>query len=144
MGVGVGLEVGLQVGLSGAGLPVTLVPGPALPGGLGPEVGAAQVHDAGGEAQQAAVAVGPGHQRRRRRQAALLVGAAQQVQRSVLQVGRLLHQLGVQHQVRGGCRGGGLEQRRPLEYLYIYIYIYSTYIYIYMYCIRLQLIMLSL
>ena len=84
-------------------IPVTLVPCPALSCGPGSEVGAAQVHDAGGEAQQAAVAVGPVHPGGRRGQAVLLVGAGQQVQRPVLQVGCLLHQLGVQDQVWGRC-----------------------------------------
>lgn len=67
--------------------PVTLVPCPALPGGPGSEVGAAHVHDAGGEAQQAAVSVGPVHPGGRRGQAVLLVGADEQVERSVLHVG---------------------------------------------------------
>ena len=91
---------------------MALVPGPGLPGGPGSEVGAAQVHDAGGEAQQAAVAVGPGHAGGRGGQAVLLVGAGQQVEGPVLQVGRLLHQLGVQNQVRGRCGGRGVEGGR--------------------------------
>lgn len=84
---------------------MTLVPCPAFPGGSGSEVGAAHVHDAGGEAQQAAVSVGPVHPGRGRRQAVLLIGAGQQVEGSVLQVGRLLHELGVHYEVRSGCGG---------------------------------------
>lgn len=83
-------------------LPVTLVPGPAFSAGSGLEVGAAHVHDAGGEAQQAAVSVGPVHPGGGGGQAVLLVGAGQEVQRPVLQVGRLLDQLSVQDQVRSG------------------------------------------
>ena len=90
--------------MSASLLPVTLVPCPALSGGLGPEVGAAHVHDAGGEAQQAAVSVGPGHSGGRGRQAVLLIGAGQQVEGAVLQVGRLLDQLSIQDQVGSSCR----------------------------------------
>ncbi|TNN75270.1 hypothetical protein EYF80_014507 [Liparis tanakae] len=64
------------------------------------EIGATQVHNAGGEAQQAPVAVGPVHPGSRRGQTVLLVGTAQQVKGPVLQVGRLLDQLGIQNQVR--------------------------------------------
>lgn len=65
-------------------LPVTLVPCPAVPCRLGPEVGAAEVHDAGGEAQQAPVAVGPVHPSCGRGEAVLLVGASQKMEGSVL------------------------------------------------------------
>lgn len=90
--------------MSASLLPVTLVPCPVLSGGLGPEVGAAHVHDAGGEAQQAAMSVGPGHSGGRGRQAVLLIGAGQQVEGAVLQVGRLLDQLSIQDQVGSSCR----------------------------------------
>lgn len=84
-------------------IPVTLVPRPAFSAGPGSEVGAAQVHDAGGEAQQAAVSVRPVHPGSGGRQAVLLIGTAQQVEGSVLQVGRLLDKLGVQYEVRSRC-----------------------------------------
>ena len=83
-------------------LPVTLMPRPALSGGPGPEVGAAHVHDTGGEAQQAAVSVGPVHPGSRGGQAVLLISAGQQVERSVFQIGCLLDQLGIQNKIR--CR----------------------------------------
>lgn len=82
------------------------MPGPAFPAGSGSEVSAAEVHDARGEAQQAAVSVGPVHPGGGGRQAVLLVSTGQEVQWSILQVGRLLDQLGVKDQVRGGCGGG--------------------------------------
>ena len=84
---------------------MTLVPRPAFSGGSGLEVSAAKIHDTGGEAQEAAVSVGPAHPGSRGGQAVLLVSASQQVERPVLQVCRLLDQLGVQHKVRSGCRG---------------------------------------
>lgn len=85
--------------------PVTLVPGPAFSAGSGAEVSTAQVHDARGEAQQATVSVGPVHPGGGGRQTVLLVGTGQEVQRPVLQVGRLLDELSVKDQVRSGCRG---------------------------------------
>lgn len=89
---------------------MTLVPCPALSCRFGSEVGAAQVHDAGGETQQASVAVGPVHPGGRRGQAVLLVGAGEQVEGSVFQVGRLLDELRIQDEVgrrwrRSGMRG---------------------------------------
>lgn len=51
------------------------------------------------------MAVGPVHPGGRGRQAVLLVGAGQHVEGPVLQVGRLLDELGVQDQVRSGCTG---------------------------------------
>lgn len=65
-------------------LPVTLVPRPALPCGFGPKVGASEVHDAGGEAQQAPVAVGPVHPGGGRGEAVLLIGAGEKMEGSVL------------------------------------------------------------
>lgn len=88
---------------------MTLVPCPTFSGGSGSEVGAAHVHDTGGEAQQAAVSVGPVHPGGRGRQAVLLISAGQQVEGSVLQVGRLLDELSIQDKVRSGCRGQGSE-----------------------------------
>lgn len=85
---------------------MALVPCPALSASPGAEVGTTQVHDAGGEAQQTAVSVGPVHPGSRGRQAVLLVGAGQQVEGAVLEVGGLLDELRVQDEVRGGCRGG--------------------------------------
>lgn len=79
---------------------MALVPGPGLFGGSGSEVGTPQVHDARGEAQQASVSVRPVHAGGGGRQAVLLVCAGEQVQRPVLQVRRLLHQLRVDHQIR--------------------------------------------
>lgn len=90
-------------------LPVTLVPCPAFSGGSGSEVGTPHVHDSGGEAQQAAVSVGPVHPGGRGGEAVLLVGAGQQVEGSVLQVSRLLDKLSIQDEVRGSCRGQGAE-----------------------------------
>lgn len=87
---------------------MALVPSPAFSGGPGPEVSATQVHDAGGEAQQAAVSVGPVHPGGGGGQAVLLVGAGQQVEGPILQVGCLLDELGVQDKVGSGCRGSRL------------------------------------
>ena len=86
-------------------LPVTLVPRPALSAGTGSEVSAAHVHDTGGEAQQAAVSIGPLHSGGRGGQAVLFVSAGQQVEGSVLQVGCLLDKLGIQYKVRSSCGG---------------------------------------
>lgn len=86
-------------------LPVTLVPCPALSAGPGAEVSAAHVHDTGGEAQQAAVSIRPLHSGGRGGQAVLFVSAGQQVEGSVLQVGRLLDELGIQDKVRSSCGG---------------------------------------
>lgn len=79
---------------------MTLVPRPAVPCRFGPKVGAAKVHDAGGEAQQAPVSVGPVHPSGGRGEAVLLIGAGEKMEGSVLEVGRLLDKLGVHHQVR--------------------------------------------
>lgn len=84
---------------------MTLVPCPAFSGGSGSEVGAAQVHDAGGESQEAAVSIGPVHPGSGGGEAVLLVSTGQQVEGSVLQVGRLLDELGIQHEVRSSCSG---------------------------------------
>lgn len=86
-------------------LPVTLVPGPTFPAGSGSEVSAAEVHDARGEAQEATVSVGPVHPGCGGGQTVLLVGAGQEVERSILQVGRLLDQLSIEDEVGSGCRG---------------------------------------
>lgn len=88
-------------------LPVTLVPGPTLSAGFGPEVGAAEVHDARGEAQEATVSVGPVHPGGGGGQTVLFVSAGEKVERSVLQVGRLLDQLSIQDKVGSGCGGTG-------------------------------------
>lgn len=96
--------------------PVALVPGPGVAPHLGSEISSSQVVDLGGEAEEAAVAVGPVHVVGGAGEAALLVGAVQQLQRPVLQVGRLLHQLGVHHQVRGIWHRGdqwGWSRRSP-------------------------------
>lgn len=71
-------------------LPVTLVPCPAFSAGPGLEVSAAKVHDARGEAKEAAVSVGPAHPGSGGGQAVLLLSAGEEVERSVLHVGRFL------------------------------------------------------
>lgn len=81
---------------------MTLVPCPALSCCFGSEIGPSHVHDAGGEAQQASVAIRPIHPGSRRGQTVLLIGTGQQVEGSVFQVGCLLDQLGIQNEVR--CR----------------------------------------
>lgn len=80
------------------------MPCPAFSGGSWSEVGKTQVHDAGGEAKQAAVSVGPVHSGGGGGQAVLLVGAGQQVEGSILQVGRLLDELGIDYKVRSSCK----------------------------------------
>lgn len=70
---------------------MALVPNPAVASCLGPEVGAAQVVDLRGEAQEAPVPIGPVHVVSGLGEAVLLVGAVQLAERAVLQVGRLLH-----------------------------------------------------
>lgn len=80
-------------------VPVALMPDPGLASGPWPKVCTSQVHDPWGEAQQAAVAIGPVHVGGRGRKAALLMGTGEQVKRTVLQVCWLLDQLRVQHQV---------------------------------------------
>lgn len=85
---------------------MTVVPHPGVAAVLGPEVGLAVVVDLRGEAQQAPVARGQRGVVGRAGQAVLLQGTLQQEHGPVLQVGRLLHQLRVQHQVRGGCSEG--------------------------------------
>lgn len=82
-------------------LPVTGVPDPRVPPGLRLEVGPADVVDLGGEAEQAAVSVGPVGLGCRFGQAILLGSAVEHVQRTILDVNRLLDQRGVQDQVRG-------------------------------------------
>lgn len=86
--------------------PVALVPGPGVASHPGSEISSAQVVDLGREAEEAAVAVGPVHVVGGAGEAALLMGAVEQPQWPVLQVGCLLHQLGVHHQVRGIWHGG--------------------------------------
>lgn len=82
-------------------LPVTGVPDPRVPPGLRLKVGPADVVDLGGEAEQAAVSVGPVGLGCRFGQAILLGSAVEHVQRAILDVNRLLDQRGVQDQVRG-------------------------------------------
>lgn len=72
-----------------------------MPPRLWLEVCPADVVDLGGEAEQPSVSVGPVGLGSRFGQAVLLGSAVQHVQRSVLDVNRLLHQGGVQDQVRG-------------------------------------------
>lgn len=84
------------------GLPVAVVPDPGVASILGTEVGLAVVVDLGGETQQAAVARGGVGLRGRGRETVLLHGALQHEHGPVLQVGGLLHDLGVEDQVRGG------------------------------------------
>lgn len=93
-------------------LPMAFVPDPGVASQLGPEVGTADVVDEGGEAQQAAVAVGPVGPGRRLGQAVLLRRTVQHVQWTVLDVRRLLHQQSVQDQVRGRCTGRKERQNR--------------------------------
>lgn len=81
---------------------MTLVPCPALSCRFGSEIGPTQVHDAGGEAQQASVAIRPVHPGSRRGQTVFFIGTGQQVEGSVFQVGCLLDQLRIQNEVR--CR----------------------------------------
>lgn len=83
---------------------MTLVPCPGLSGSSRSEVGTAHVHDTGGEAQQAAVSIGPVHPGGRGGQAVLFISASQQVKGSVLKVGRLLDKLGIQDKVRRSYR----------------------------------------
>lgn len=85
------------------------MPRPAFSGGSGSEVGAAHVHDTGGETQEAALSIGPVHPGSRGGQAVLFISAGQQVEGSVLQVGRLLDKLGIQHKVRSSYRGQNSE-----------------------------------
>lgn len=82
-------------------IPVTGVPDPRVPPGLRLKVGPADVVDLGGEAEQAAVSVGPVGLGCRFGQAILLGSAVEHVQRTILDVNRLLDQRGVQDQVRG-------------------------------------------
>ena len=82
-------------------LRVAGVPHPGVAAGFGTEVGAADVVDLGGEAEQAAVAVGPVGLGRGLGEAVLLRGAVKHVQGPVLDVHRLLNQRGVQDQVGG-------------------------------------------
>lgn len=77
------------------------VPDPRVAPRLGLEVRPADVVDLGGEAEQPSMSVGPVGLGRGFGQAVLLSSAVEHVQRSVLDVHRLLHQRGVQDQVRG-------------------------------------------
>lgn len=90
---------------------MTGVPHPRVAPGFGLEVGPADVVDLGGEAEQPPVSVRPVGFGRRLGQAVLLGSAVEHVQRTVLDVDRLLHQGGVQDEVGGGWtrRGGGTE-----------------------------------
>lgn len=76
------------------------VPDPRVAPRLRLEVRPADVVDLGGEAEQPTMSVGPVGLGCRLGQAVLLSSAVQHVQRSVLDVNRLLHQRGVQDQVR--------------------------------------------
>lgn len=82
------------------------VPDPRVAPGFGLEVRPADVVDLGGEAQQASVSVGPVGLGCGLGQAVLLGRAVEHVQRSILDVNRLLDQRGVQDQVRGRCGEG--------------------------------------
>lgn len=86
-------------------LPVTLVPNPTFSSGPGTKVSPTHVHDAGGETQQAAVSIGPVHPGSRGGQTVLLIGTSEQVERSILQVSRLLDKLGINYKVGSSCRG---------------------------------------
>lgn len=86
--------------------PVTVVPDPGVAAVFGAEVGLAVVVDLGGEAQQAPVPRGDRGVGGGAGQAVLLQRALQHEHRPVLQVRRLLHQLRVEHQVRGSWFGG--------------------------------------
>lgn len=77
------------------------VPDPRVAPRLRLEVRPADVVDLGGEAEQPSMSVGPVGLGCGFGQAVLLSSAVQHVQRSVLDVNRLLHQRGVQDQVRG-------------------------------------------
>lgn len=77
------------------------VPDPRVAPRLGLEVRPADVVDLGGEAEQPSMSVGPVGLGCGFGQAVLLSSAVEHVQRSVLDVHRLLHQRGVQDQVRG-------------------------------------------
>lgn len=80
---------------------MTLVPDPGLVVGPRPEIGLPVVLDLGGEAEEAAVGAGVGAVRAFG-QALLLQRALHHVHGPVLQVGGLLHQLGVENQIWGG------------------------------------------
>lgn len=77
------------------------VPDPRVAPGLGLEVGPADVVDLGGEAQQTSVSVRPVGLGCRLGQTVLLSGTVEHVQRTILDVNRLLHQRSVQDEVRG-------------------------------------------
>lgn len=97
----------LYSGGMGRHSPVALVPNPAVASCLGTEVSPAQVVDLRGEAQQAPVSVGPVHVVSRLGEAVLLVGTVELAEWAVLQVGRLLHELGVHHEVWSTCAAEG-------------------------------------
>lgn len=80
--------------------PVTLMPDPGVVRGPRPEVRLAFVVDLGGEAEKAAVGAGVGVVSATG-QTVFLLGALQNVHGSVLQVGGLLHHLGIKDQVWG-------------------------------------------
>lgn len=80
---------------------MALVPNPAVATCLGTKVGPAQIVDLRGEAQEAPVPIGPVHVVSRLGEAVLFMGTVQLAKWAVLQVGRLLHQLGIHHQVWG-------------------------------------------
>lgn len=84
---------------------MTLVPGPTLSAGFGLEVGAAEVHDARGKAQEATVSVGPVHPGGGGGQTVLFISTGEEVERSILQVGRLLDELSIEDKVGSGCGG---------------------------------------
>lgn len=69
-----------------------------------PEVCLAIVVDLGGEAQKAAVGAGVGVVSTTG-QTVLLLGTLQNIHGSVLQVGGLLHYLGIEDQIWGRCEG---------------------------------------
>lgn len=99
------LEVNACGSLHLVTLPVTLVPGPTLSAGFGLEVGAAEVHDARGKAQEATVSVGPVHPGGGGGQTVLFISTGEEVERSILQVGRLLDELSIEDKVGSGCGG---------------------------------------
>ena len=84
--------------------PVTLMPDPGVVCGPGPEVWLTVVVDLGGEAKKTAVGAGVRFGSTAG-QTFLLQGALQYVHGSVLQVGGLLHSLGIEDQVWGRWEG---------------------------------------
>ena len=82
-------------------LPVAGVPDPRVTPCFGLEVSPADVIDLGREAEQTSVSVRPVGFGCRLGQAVLLCGAVEHVQGAILDVNRLLDQLGIQDKVRG-------------------------------------------